>query len=199
MARKRPDRNRIDQELLCMECLKARLKTRLGHEGVDSERALQGKDPPDFWLSVGSARFPIEVTSLVDNIATHDRVIEAVHFSKICERIANAIEERAKEEGCLSGTYVITIKRTADIHQHFQNILQQALAYLRRTRGDKQTEGVTVHKCPDGALEIEKLGGEGARVHVGQGRGKWEGDSSRSPEPSQGAPLGQKNQTEGRT
>jgi hypothetical protein len=54
--------NKIDEERVCIDSLVQHLLA-LNEILIDTER--EPEDPPDFWLSLGSRRFAVEITSIV--------------------------------------------------------------------------------------------------------------------------------------
>ncbi|NQT82049.1 hypothetical protein HQ563_03440 [bacterium] len=99
---------KLDEELLCIRCLEQHLRTRLPDENISWERLQRGKDPPDFWLSMGTRRFAVEVTSLVEILQSGPPEVSEICYWACLTRLAKQVEAEAAQQGVLKGTYILS-------------------------------------------------------------------------------------------
>jgi hypothetical protein len=167
--REQRKRTRIDEELVCADCLVHCLKAKYGCTDVLVARS--DADPPDFWITVDGKEFAAEVTSIV-----HQQGYRAD-----CIKLKDQVMASSKSRGLLEGKYLLYVERdpmlarTGTPERH--GLIQAAVSFIRATGGAQTTPEVLLLKDRHGKLTISKVSSRGASVGLMAVVGaRWEGD-----------------------
>lgn len=163
--------SRIDEELLCIKGLAEYLKDKIHCD--DFFWTSEPDDPPDFWLTIGSIKYAVEVTSITKN---------ADYFPH-CKRLAKDIERQAIERGYLSGSYILDILANPDIpktdSKDWKEIVEKALMYINQTMNLSCAVKEILKKDFKGVLGIEKHLKNRDYVAVMHTPARWQEDIKR--------------------
>lgn len=162
-------KNRIDEELVCVDSLAHNLKHLHGCSDVKVHQ--ETNDPPDFWIDVDGLRYAAEVTSIVKDQAYH----------ATCTSLKDMAKKNATDEKVLFGTYCLNIIRHPDLprrnSKEWVALVSKVLSFIRNTASDKSTEKFSLLNDQQGHLSIQKISADGATVGlIGAPEAKWEGE-----------------------
>lgn len=162
----------IDEEELCIELVENDLRKALPKEKIHSERVARGEDPPDFWLTVGTRKFAVEVTSLMKIVGSGPRELSEAGYSAWECRLGEQVTAEAKQQGVLKGTYILSHNQMPDLPtgKDQQVFVETCLQYIRDTmhkRGMQPRKRVwPVHNVAV-RIDIYKLSDDDAVVRGG--------------------------------
>lgn len=146
-----------EEENLCMKCFVTHLEKQLGLQNIEHGC---DQDPPDFWCKIKGKKYAVEVTRIVnklDKIPGQLRSIDFPMYRGWLQILAKKIAQKAKEEGCLRGGYVLSVKRTPNISRKDQEMVSNAVEYIRKTRTLSHEAEKTLLKDQGGKIEIIKV------------------------------------------
>jgi hypothetical protein len=135
---------------------------------------------------LGSARFAVEVTTLLEKVLVGNGLpLPHAVISKILQDFVENVETTARAEGCLHGDYLVAfptpIDNFADVRGEIQGRL---LDYIRSTGSLERSpleivfEGIVPQQTPQ-QCRIQKVGNKLDRVvSGGPVWAKWEGDAT---------------------
>ena len=160
----------IDKEIVSMDCLAHHLKDVHGCD-CDVQRVPQGRDPPDFWMSVDGERFAVEVTIIVTSEPYHAR----------CRELKDDIKTAMMDCAGTTGTYALVVSGHPALpkkkQKEWHDLVSRALCFVSTTQHVPSTD--QHHLLEDGRsrLGIQKLNNEAATVGLlGPYGAKWEGE-----------------------
>jgi hypothetical protein len=164
--------SRIDEELLAARAFERAIRSRTG-DLVEMQRVPRGQDPPDFWVTVGRRKFPMEVTSLADeeDLRRHGRL----------RRLAREVEAAATKHGLLRDTYVITGGFHALDRVPLRRLVHRALDVIR----DPLAKSAILHGDyspwePRSNIRMARLCPGGASVHAAyMAEAMWDAEAER--------------------
>jgi hypothetical protein len=162
---------RIDEEVVCVDSLVHCLRQRHGCLEASVERA--ASDPPDFWISIDGVRFAVEVTSVVRRAD--------VESQALFRRLDRDIEQRAREQGVLRGTYGLWMTRRMRLPgrgtPQWSSLVQVASDFIEATQPLATAGPAPLLEGKRCSLTIEKLSKQGEAVgHGGPVVTGWEGE-----------------------
>ncbi|MBL7224055.1 MAG: hypothetical protein ISS72_09385 [Candidatus Brocadiae bacterium] len=163
---------RIDEEVVCVDSLVHCVKQRHGCVEASVERA--ASDPPDFWIYIDGVRFAVEVTSVVRRAD--------VESQALLRRLDKDIEQQAREQGVLRGTYGLWMSRPMRLPRRhsaeWRSLVQIATQFIRATQHLAPAGPVLLLEGKRSSLTIEKHSEQGEAVgHVGPVVTRWEGEA----------------------
>ena len=168
MTNNSPQSNRIDEELVCMECFASYLRRVHHHENIDIRREYD--DPPDFWMTIEGNKFAVEVTSIVNDEAYHSR----------CRKLAKTMQQQSEQSDELSGTYALTVMSNPEIpkttSENWKALLEKARYYMFDTKLLPSAKESLLYEDAKGSMSIVKLMAQGSVVGLRLASAKWEGE-----------------------
>ena len=140
----------------------------------------QAEEPPDYWLSIGTQRFAVEVTTLVTEYSQAGKTpASEIGIGASIARLCEAIEASAKEAGILRGLYVLCFEPPFDnFFPSKRAIADQAREFIAKTKDSPQT-GFMPCRAPEGQqFLIQKTSAQtcGVGHAMGSSSGGWAGD-----------------------
>ncbi len=91
-------------------------------------------EPPDYYLELDEARYAVEVTTLTSELQLGSRSVPQVGAVEALRGFVKAIEDRARRDHLLRGSYVVAFRRPIDdFHMLRQGIADSLLDYIRET------------------------------------------------------------------
>ena len=162
-------RNRINEELVCVDSLAHNLMHLHGCSDVKVHQ--EPNDPPDFWIDIDGLRYAAEVTSIVKEQAYH----------ATCTAFKDMVKNRATEERLLVGTYCLKVIRHPDLPRSKSTernaLVGKALSFIQNTASKESTGESLLLNDQRGHLNIQKISADGATVGlIGVLEAKWEGE-----------------------
>ncbi len=128
-------------------------------KGMKVEPWEEGEDPPDFYLTVESERFAVEVTNLIDEIEVNkedaprpsytaaevtnpiDEIevngkdVSRLSYTMVVDKLASEIEKESLKNGIMGGSYVLWVNGPLkDFSKHKRHIKAKALAFLEQMK-----------------------------------------------------------------
>ena len=157
----------IDEEWVCADSLKHCLEQSGSHHVSVLKEA---DDPPDFWMTIDGETFAAEVTSLSPGEA----------YSASCKRLTRQISRSLREQGNLTGTYVLCFRRRPGrprrTSPRWRALVANATSFLHATRDASATDEVRLLDHDDGHVAICKVSRQGAALACSVTEdAKWEG------------------------
>ncbi len=142
------------QEEFCRDEFAQWLKSRYPKASITWQ---SGHERPDFWFVIDGIKYAVEVTRIVDE---HDRTVTASLWS-----VVDSAEEKAREEGDLSGTYVVEFSGPIKTFRNWQNALKERiLEYVSRTTLVRTYPGETIEINNQVLCHIRKLHSQGSTI-----------------------------------
>ena len=92
-----------------------------------------GSEPPDYFLELGGQRFGVEVTQVMEEFRIGGRAQTSSAIQSFLLRVAKSIEDEARKQGILSGTYNLSAKAVENFGAIRDTVIEQALRYIERT------------------------------------------------------------------
>jgi hypothetical protein len=135
----------------CRACFDAYLRQRLPlSQPIEWQ---EGHDPPDYYLTAGSQKFAVEVTTIADKIDVGSgEEIEREKLVEYRKRLVLEVEDEARQQGILQGSYHVKfaplLPPQFDLHIHRRQIKHRLLLYI------KETQDGSAH--PEQTIEIER-------------------------------------------
>jgi hypothetical protein len=128
----------VDREVFCQESFDKYLREVCQANNISWQRVPKGKDPPDFYLTLNSVLYAVEVTSTevmrdvtLGKGQIREHTYEVSHTSLVKE-----LEREAENRGILSGLYIVGfLKPLTDqnFYQVKEVVVKELLAYVQRT------------------------------------------------------------------
>lgn len=112
-----------------------------------------GDQPPDYYLSLGSTKYAVEVTSAMEPIGIENKTVSILGTLVTVRRFLKEIEQEAIAGGILTGAYSVRFKPLHDLGKFKRQIKREITDYLRSTQNVPSAVGKTV---------------------VGEGHSRWE-------------------------
>lgn len=163
------------EESLCMKCFVTHMEKQLGLQNIEYDR---DQDPPDFWCKIKAKKYAVEVTRIVnklDKIPGRPGSINSAMYRDWLRKLAEKIEQKAKEAFCLRGAYVLSIVHTPNIPRKDQEMVSNAVEYICKTKTLPNEPGKTLLKDQGGEINIIKLNNNKDYVTHGSILAKSEG------------------------
>jgi hypothetical protein len=162
-------KNRIDEELVCVDSLAHNLKHCNGCSDVKVQK--ETNDPPDFWIDVDGLRYAAEITSIVKDQAYH----------ATCTSLKDVVKKKAADEKVLVGTYCLKVIRHPELprrnSKEWSALIRKVLSFIQNTVSNESTEKSALLNDQQGYLSIQKISADGATIGLlGAPEAKWEGE-----------------------
>lgn len=119
------------------------------------EEVPQSKEPPDWYLQIGSDRYAVEATSI--HISTLSGQMSSVRISAALHQFINQIEATAIKEGILTGTYAVSLCPIPDFPTVKEMLRQRLLDYIRDTQSVPSAPRADVWEVGYQSVSIQKL------------------------------------------
>lgn len=94
----------------------------------------KGKEPPDFFLTLGAELYAVEVTRIVGQVELGGRRESKRKSAAILQRFADDLQDTAREQGILRGAYVLWLEPTDDFKEIAPKVRRAFLDYVSRTK-----------------------------------------------------------------
>lgn len=118
-----------------------------------------GKDPPDFEVTINGVVHPVEVAQLMESVASGNQELSERGWTARLTKIADKVEAEMKNRGVLSGTYCIHLAPAPEPYQVLKSVLVEIEHYLIATRDKVIAESCVLWRGMDGARwSIDKRG-----------------------------------------
>lgn len=139
-----------------------------------------GAEPPDYFLTIGDSRFPVEVTLIMESVAAEQDVKSERGWQRSLERIVNRTEAEMVHRGVLRGVYAMHLEPVPNVHEVARHVLTKVEAYLRDTSSVTIAPPLTLwNGTRNRHWKIEKVG-DRANMIGGTfvlGGAKWQAES----------------------
>lgn len=162
------------------------IKQFFSQQDVIWEDVAQQNEPPDYYLLLGTRKFAVEMTALMELISVGtSKPLPLFIIHRFLNQFVAKVGKIAKKKGYLQGDYLVTFPTPIDNFSDVQDrILDKLLEYIQRTSGMEMAPQETIFKnvipkqMPQQCL-IEKLRGKPNRV-IGGGPilTKFEGEAA---------------------
>jgi hypothetical protein len=141
------------------------------------EEVQDADEPPDFFLSLGTQKFAVEVTNIMEIIDVSPRPLSSCGISAALSSFTDEVEKRARDEGILHGTYVIGLEPLDDFGKVKPSLIAAILDYVRATKTLATAPMEIVLRQGNSRCDVEKAGDqEDCIAEVISAGGGWEGD-----------------------
>jgi hypothetical protein len=138
-----------------------------------------GEDPPDYWLTIDTICYAVEVSTIEEYI-TFGKKKETIRSARsVYWKLATELEVEAANQGILRGLYFINIERPVPGMDHrLRNRLKRdLLSYIRQTQSEDAHSPLDLSAHSGQAIQIEKLDSEPDIVaYGGMSRVGWPED-----------------------
>ena len=152
------NRRRIDEELVCADCLANCLKETVGCQCVNV--APVEDDPPDFWFTIDGQRFAVEVTSIVAR----------QHLRASYQNLAETIASAAKQQEAMKGRFALVVhgdpRPPRQALKKGKDMVQKATDFVVSALNQGSTDELLLWSDRHGLLSIRKLSSNEASIGV---------------------------------
>lgn len=158
---------RIDEEKVCIDSFKFYLKDQFD---CNIEVHQEDNDPPDYWISVESQEFAVEITSIVENQSYHASITY----------LKNDIKKEIIQNKAIQGTYALVFKGTPEIPKRHSkqraSLIQNSIKLMLKLEPLYILDEDTLFKDDKGVIKITKCSDTGSTIgNIGPTEAKWEG------------------------
>jgi hypothetical protein len=176
---------RADEEL-CRAQFDTFMKKFFTPSQVTWEEVAQQNEPPDYYLLLGTMKFAVEVTTLIETVSVG--TLSALPHSVIrrfFQEFVDEVETIAKTKGYLQGDYLVSFSTPIESFAVVQDVIRaKLLEYIQNTNGfdEAPLEVVFERSTPQQRPQqcgIQKVGSELNRIVAGGPVwAKWEGEAA---------------------
>jgi hypothetical protein len=161
--------DKIDEELVCIDALVQRLKEINPHQEVVVCRELN--DPPDFWITIGGAKYAAEVTSIVTD----------EDYAAQCRKLIESVQTELEAESTVEGTYALVVMRCPEIPPRgttrWHRLVSRTIEAIQSSSGSQSGTKVRLLDDGNGHLALAKCSDDGRAIGlVRTPVAKWEGE-----------------------
>lgn len=153
----------------------------LSNHGM-SNQWQDGRDPPDFEVTIEGVVHPVEVAQLMETVSSGETNRSERGWSAVLSKIADEVEAVMKHRGVLRGTYCIHLDPTPEPKRVFKSVFPDIECYILDTKDmDIAHPHVLWHGEDGDSWTIEKIGSIQDMVGytMSIGRAKWSSDIER--------------------
>jgi len=137
----------------------------------------QSEEPPDWYLTIEKERYAVEATTIVDLLQfPSDKNVSVLGIVNSLNSFIKRIDESAREQGILLGTYSIILHPIPNFHLHRKKITNDLLNYIRDTKDVLSAPEYTIDYGKGKKISIKKGNFNLDRVVGGTTMSKREGD-----------------------
>ena len=108
----------------------------LENKGVHEQDWKKGDEPPDCYLTAGGEDFAVEITTLMEQVATPRRPVSKKGIYESAQRLVWDIEVEALKLGILQGQYYVGIFYETDFYGEEKKLKEFILDYIQNTQLD---------------------------------------------------------------
>ncbi len=101
---------------------------------LEWEEVPQHLEPPDWYLTVGQTRYAVEATSITEYVKTPEAELSSASISASLSAFVNEVEESARQQGILSGAYIVSLCPIPDFPRNRAKFRNDLLDYIRQTQ-----------------------------------------------------------------
>jgi hypothetical protein len=145
------------------------------------EDVLQYLEPPDWYLTIGDARYAVEATTIVDFLQiTPTSKLPAANVSQTMHAFVDEVEKLAKDQQLLSGAYIVTLCPIPNFAENRNELRDKLLGYISETKPLSSADEYTLGYVREHRVSIKKIHDTKDYVSAGISLGvKWEGESQK--------------------
>jgi hypothetical protein len=139
-------------------------------------------EPPDWYLTLDKNLYAVEATSVVDFLSfTFENRLSVINISTTLFAFIKEIEKSAKEEGILSGAYIVSLCPIPNFSANRKAIASHLLNYIRQTKTLQSAPEHTLGYVRHQRLSIIKEHDNKDYVYAAISMGaKWEGEAQQA-------------------
>jgi hypothetical protein len=117
-----------------------------------------GRNPPDYYLRLGTKSFAVEVTQVMTEVDVGTHKVSETGVQEALTDLVTDIEGRALKRGILKGAYVLHLCPVPRLRDIREDLIDAALRYIEQTQTDTDApeERLTPRKEYEG-IEIQKI------------------------------------------
>ncbi len=143
-------------EEFCREAFDGFLRKHLAKEEPRWDGVKQCDEPPDYYLDIGTDRFAVEVTSIVDYITVNGSEKSSVGIAAGLVEFCKERGQEALDEGVLHGCYELFLEPMNNLGARKQEIKKRVFDYMRRTAHVKKADPEVLAQDGHNIIQIEK-------------------------------------------
>lgn len=161
---------KFDRELFCQESFDRFLREQGQYNDLVWERVPEGQDPPDFYLTLETEHFAVEMTSTkifrevaLGSGSVIEQTYEASHTAVVRE-----VQNKAEAQGILSGVYIVDFARPMSderFRQVKKAVIGNLLAYIQKTQDLIEAESERIFYQNREVCRIGKVPGSMSGVY----------------------------------
>jgi len=137
----------------------------------------RSEEPPDYFLTLGSKRFAVEVTAITDHLDLGSGVLSGPAITNSLFGFVKEIETEALGLGVLNGAYAVSADPTYNFANHRESIKNSMLEYLRATYSRESAPESILYREGRCEWSIQKFGLH--KTYIGMVLGwhaRWKGE-----------------------
>lgn len=128
----------VDREVFCQDSFDKYLRKIFQTNNISWQRVPKGEDPPDFYLSLNSELYAVEVTSteVMRDVTLGEGQVREHTYEVSHTNLIKEVEREAQNRGILSGLYIVDfLKPLTDqnFHKVKEVVVEELLSYVQRT------------------------------------------------------------------
>jgi hypothetical protein len=159
-----------ESEEFCKSCLDKYLRELLPDSDIVWEDVEKRYEPPEFYLTIDSATYAVEVTILIQkaDVGTKKPLPIGIIRDLLRKFVIDEVETTAKENHFLRGAYLVTFSKPITNFTHVKGAIQDALlSYICATQGVSKASPRVIYECGRQKCSIEKVHAEEDKVVMG--------------------------------
>lgn len=159
-----------ESEEFCKSCFHKYLREILPDSNIMWEDVEQRYEPPDFYLTVDSAKYAVEVTILIlkTDVGAKKALPIGIIRDQLRKFVIDEVETTAKVNHFLRGAYWVTFYKPITNFTHVKSAIQDALLlYIYSTKGVSKAPPRVVYEFGRQRCSIEKVNAEEDKVVMG--------------------------------
>lgn len=137
------------------------------------------KKVPDYYLSLGSTKYAVEVTQLRGLTSIGNKTLSDLDILVTVRRFLKEIEREANDSGILAGAYSVRFKPLNNFGKLKQQIKREITDYLRSTQNMSSAAARVVVEEDNSRWEIKKHHADRTYLSCGTTDGKRHGEAIR--------------------
>lgn len=157
-------------EEFCKSCFDKYLRELLPDSNIVWEDVEQRHEPPDYYLTLNSAKYAVEVTILIlkADIGTKKALPIGIVRDILRKFVIDDVETTAKENNILHGAYLVIFSKPITNFTSVKGGIQDALlSYICGTQGVSKAPSRVIYKSGRQECSIEKVHGDEDKVVMG--------------------------------
>ena len=118
----------------------------------------KGDEPPDYYLSIGSNKYAVEVTTIMDILKVAEKEFPILSILNSMRQLTKSIEQKALDQNILQGHYFIKFNRPFPNFGRIKKVLEKRiLDFLSKTTNFSKSSEINVFEQNSFKCIVKKI------------------------------------------